>query len=227
MTNMKMKISFVAAALAATLDVSSAWTNQHVSLVRTAARSSTSHSRLDMAAVGIFFGTSTGHTQEAATAIYEALGSDIAAEPEDVETLKDVAAAFSSHDALIVGSPTWNTDADDERSGTAWDQLYYDKMPGMKEVLKGKKVAVFGVGDQASYGDYFCDAAGEMFDVFEGLGCKMLGAWSQEGYEHDDSKSIRGDKFCGLLLDQVNQEDLTEERAEKWWEQLKGEGILE
>jgi flavodoxin I len=229
---MSLKISFVAAvtALVATLDVSSAWTNQHVSLVRTGARTamrSSSRSRLDMAAVGIFFGTSTGSTQEAADCIYEALGSDIAAEPEDIETLEDVAAAFSAHDALIVGTPTWNTGADVERSGTGWDELYYDKMPTMKEALNGKKVAVFGLGDQESYAENFADATGELFDVFEGLGCKMLGAWSQEGYEHEDSKSIRGDKFCGLLLDMVNQEELTEERAKKWVEQLKGEGILE
>jgi flavodoxin I len=223
---MHMKISFVAAALVATLDVSSAWTNQHVSLIRTAARSRASSSRLE-AAVGIFFGTSTGSTQEAADFIYAALGSDIAAEPEDVETLEDVAAAFSAHDALIVGTPTWNTGAEVERSGTGWDELYYAKMPSMKEALKDKKVAVFGLGDQESYAENFADATGELFDVFESLGCKMLGAWSQEGYEHEDSKSIRGDKFCGLLLDVVNQEELTEERANKWVEQLKGEGILE
>lgn len=236
---MSMKISFVATVtvLAATLDVSSAWTNQHVSRVRTAStagsgmRSSRAPSRsstsLEMAAVGIFFGTSTGSTQEAADFIYEALGSDLAAEPEDIETLEDVAAAFSAHDALIVGTPTWNTGADVERSGTGWDELYYDKIPTMKEALKDKKVAVFGLGDQESYAENFADATGELFDVFESLGCKMLGAWSQEGYEHEDSKSIRGDKFCGLLLDVVNQEELTEERAKKWVEQLKGEGILE
>ena len=111
---MSMKISFVAATvtvlLAATLDLSSAWTNQHVSRVRTRTASArTSSTSLEMAAVGIFFGTSTGSTQEAADFIYEALGSDIAAEPEDIETLEDVAAAFAAHDALIVGTPTWNT----------------------------------------------------------------------------------------------------------------------
>jgi flavodoxin I len=230
---MTMKISFVAAAatvLVATLDTSSAWTNQHVSLgrPRTASASATMRSRTMLEAqVGIFFGTSTGSTQEAADFIYEALGSDIAAEPEDIETLEDVAAAFSAHDALIVGTPTWNTGAEVERSGTGWDELYYKTIPKMKEALKDKKVAVFGLGDQESYAENFADATGELFDVFEGLGCKMLGAWSMEGYEHEDSKSIRGDKFCGLLLDVVNQEELTEGRAKKWVEQLKGEGILE
>ena len=138
-----------------------------------------------------------------------------------------MAAAFSAHDSLIVGTPTWNTGADVERSGTGWDELYYAKMPKMQAALKGKKVAVFGLGDQESYAENYADATGELFDAFEGLGCQMLGAWSQEGYEHEDSKSIRGDKFCGLLLDAVNQEELTEERVEQWVAQLKGEGLLE
>ena len=55
----------------------------------------------------------------------------------------------------------------------------------------------------------------------------MLGYTSQEGYEHDDSKAIRGDLFCGLLCDEVNQDDLTDERVTNWVAQLKDEGILD
>ena len=55
----------------------------------------------------------------------------------------------------------------------------------------------------------------------------MLGHTSTEGYLHDESKSQRGDKFVGLLLDAVNQEELTEERIKNWVSALKSEGILE
>lgn len=67
----------------------------------------------------------------------------------------------------------------------------------------------------------------QLHDVFEDLGCKLLGYTSQEGYEHEGSKAIRGEKFCGLLCDEVNQDDLTSERVESWVAQLKAEGILE
>ena len=189
--------------------------------------STPSFTRLD-AAVGIFYGTCTGSTSEAADLIHQAFGSGVADEPIDVDSLTDeaLAASLKEHDALIVGAPTWNTGAESECSGTGWDKFYYSKLPAMKSEMSGKKVAVFGLGDQSSYSEYFCDAAGEIWDVFRGLDCKMLGAWSQEGYEHEDSKSIRGDKFCGLLLDAVNQEDMTEERVQKWVAQLKDEGIL-
>jgi len=55
----------------------------------------------------------------------------------------------------------------------------------------------------------------------------MLGYTSTEGYLHDESKSQRGDKFIGLLLDAVNQEELTEERVKNWVASLKADGILD
>ena len=118
-------------------------------------------------------------------------------------------------DALIVGTPTWNTGADVERSGTGWDEIYYGEMQECNDLV-GKKVAVFGLGDSVSYGENYADASGELHDVFEKLGCQMMGYTSQEGYLHEASKAIRGDLFCGLLNDAVNQEELMEERVEKW-----------
>jgi flavodoxin I len=151
----------------------------------------------------------------------------LAAAPVDVDSLKgSVAAEFAQHAALIVGTPTWNTGADTQRSGTGWDELYYsDKLP----LLQGKKVAVFGLGDQVSYGENYADATGELYDVFSNRGCDMVeyAHVSQEGYEHEASKSIRGDQFCGLLLDEINQEDLTNERIERWVAQLRDGGFFD
>ena len=178
------------------------------------------------AKIGLFFGTSTGSTEEAANLIASEFGSDVVEGPIEIDSLKgNVAAEFVKHDALIVGTPTWNTGADTERSGTGWDEIYYGEMQDLD--ISGKKVAVFGLGDSVSYSENYADASGELHDVFQNLGANMLGYTSQEGYEHDDSKAIRGDKFCGLLLDAVNQEDLTQERIKQWVAQLIDEGILE
>lgn len=92
--------------------------------------------------------------------------------------------------------------------------------------IAGKKVAVFGLGDSVSYSENYADASGELHDVFESLGCSMMGYTSTDGYLHEESKAIRGDKFCGLLLDAVNQEELTEERVQNWVAALIDEGIL-
>lgn len=178
---------------------------------------------LCMANVGVFFGTSTGSTEDVADMLAEKLGAE---GPFDVDDGDSIVETFKKYDSLIVGTPTWNTGADTERSGTGWDELYYSSMEGLPG-LEGKNVAVFGLGDSVSYAENFSDAAGELHDVFEALGCKMHGFVSQEGYLHEDSKSIRGDKFCALLLDAVNQEDLTEERVDNWIEQLTQEGFFE
>mmetsp|Transcript_6737 Transcript_6737/g.10473 ORF Transcript_6737/g.10473 Transcript_6737/m.10473 type:complete len:303 (-) Transcript_6737:41-949(-) len=175
--------------------------------------------------VGIFFGTSTGSTQEAADIIAEEFGDDVASSPIEIDEIQgSVAAEFSKYDALVVGTPTWNTGADVERSGTGWDEIYYGEMADLN--IAGKKVAVFGLGDSVSYSENYADASGELYDVFESLGCSMLGATSTDGYLHEASKAIRGDKFCGLLLDEVNQEELTGERVKNWVAALIGEGLL-
>lgn len=54
-----------------------------------------------------------------------------------------------------------------------------------------------------------------------------MGYTSQEGYQHKESKAIRGESFCGLLLDAVNEEELTEERVKNWVAKLLDQGILD
>lgn len=43
------------------------------------------------------------------------------AEPQDIGDV-DVS-SLATYDGLIVGAPTWNTGADSDRSGTAWDDV--------------------------------------------------------------------------------------------------------
>ncbi len=58
--------------------------------------------------------------------------------------------------------------------------------PGLD--LKGKPVAVFGLGDSIGYGEYFCDAMEELYSSFKASGAKMVGHWPADGYQHEDSK---------------------------------------
>jgi len=173
----------------------------------------------------IVYGTSTGSTETVADMIAAEFGSD-AEGPIEIDGIHgSLAKKFADFDAIIVGTPTWNTGADTERSGTGWDEIYYDEMQDLN--ISGKKVAVFGLGDQISYSENYADASGELHDVFKDLGCEMMGYTSYEGYEHESSKAVRGDKFCGLLCDMVNEDDLSEGRVKNWVSQLKAEGILE
>lgn len=58
--------------------------------------------------------------------------------------------------------------------------------------LKGKPVAVFGLGDSIGYGEYFCDAMEELYSTFKATGAKMVGHWPADGYQHEDSKVLFG-----------------------------------
>merc|ERR1719210_1218572 len=167
-------------------------------------------------AVGLLYATQTGNTETVAGYIADASGLEAA----DVGDYG--AEDLTEFDGLIVGCPTWNTGADEYRSGTAWDDIIDE----IKEVdLKGKPVAVFGCGDSAAYGENFCDGIEELHGVFQAAGAKMIGYVDSSGYTHSESKSDQGGKFLGCPFDEDNESDQSEERAQAWVEQLKGEGM--
>jgi len=167
-------------------------------------------------AVGLFWSTQSGKTEEVAGMIASAAGI------EAKEISEASVADLAGYDGLIVGTPTWNTGADEQRSGTAWDDLL-EEIRGTD--LCGKPVAVFGTGDSVSYGDNFCDAIEELHSTFAAAGAKMLGPVDSSGYEHSESKSDQGGKFLGLPCDQDNEDDKTEGRVKAWVTQLKSEGM--
>merc|ERR1711924_372795 len=70
------------------------------------------------------------------------------------------------------------------------------------------------------------DAAGELYDLFTAKGAKVFGMTSQDGYDHVESKAVYDDKFCGLMCDEDNQYDMSEERVGAWVTQLKDEGFM-
>merc|ERR1712194_699893 len=168
-------------------------------------------------AVGLYYSTSTGNTETAAGYIAEAFS----VEAEDIGDAED--AAISGASSLVIGAPTWHTGADEQRSGTSWDDWLYDTLPNVD--IDGKSIAIFGMGDRQSYGDNYCDAAGELYDLFTAKGAKVFGLTSTDGYDHTDSKAIRDDKFVGLMLDEDNQYDMSEDRVTAWVAQLKEEGF--
>merc|ERR1712048_763964 len=167
-------------------------------------------------AVGLFWGTQSGETEEVA----DMIAAEAGVESKDISKMS--AGDLAGYDGLIVGTPTWNTGADEERSGTAWDEL-------LEEIrstdLCGKPVAVFGTGDSVSYGDNYRDAIEELHSTFAAAGAKMLGYVASDGYQHSESKSVSGDKFLGPPCDQDNEDDQSEDRVKAWVAQLKGEGM--
>ena len=166
-----------------------------------------------MAKIGLFYATDTGNTRKIAKRIKKQF------EEGEIE-LFDVAKAtpdtMKDCEALIVGTPTLG---DGELPDTL--AAFLEQMDSSH--VNGKTIAMFGLGDQVGYPTEFVDALGITYKKLKKLGANLIGGWSAEGYEFEKSKALRDGEFVGLVLDQDNQADQTDERLEEWLEQVKPE----
>ena len=117
-------------------------------------------------------------------------------------------------DLLILGSSTWGLGElqDDWLSGIAM----LDSLD-----LTGRKVAVFGLGDQNGFPDTFADAMGILAEKAEERGAAIIGETSSAGYAYSISAAEKDGRFRGLALDDNNEPEKTPDRIGRWVEQLK------
>jgi flavodoxin I len=163
-----------------------------------------------MSKIGIYYGSTTGNTQEVAEDIAKKLNVDKA----DLHDVSKANADYSAYDVILFGSPTLGLgDLQDD-----WED-YIDKVKAAD--LSGKKVALFGCGDSSSYSDTFGDAVGKIYDAVKGKGCELIGKVSTEGYTYDSSEAVVDGQFVGLLIDNDNESSLTDQRIAMWTEDLK------
>ena len=172
---------------------------------------------LASAKVGILFGTDTGNTEAMAEKINDnltALGCDCM-----TSNIIDLTVDwFEPFDLIIMGIPTWDFGGIQE-DWENWEEL----LPLLP--LHGKVVALYGMGDQLGYGDYFVDAMGWLYEKLQATGAQFIGRWSTAGYDFEASLAVNKDKsyFCGLAIDDDQQFDLTDERIANWITQLQQE----
>ena len=161
-----------------------------------------------MSKIGIFFGSTTGVTEEIANKISNNL------EGAEVYNISGNEDKLNDFDVLILGTSTWGFgDLQDDWQGTLDELANLD--------LNGKKVAYFGTGDQSTFADTFIDGIGIINDEIEKTGALVIGQTSIDGYEFSGSKAVVDGEFLGLAIDEVNQSELTDERVEKWISELK------
>lgn len=164
--------------------------------------------------IGIFYGSSSGHTKKVAEKILTFFGKD-KADLFDVRNSgkEDV----MKYTFLIFGTSAWGIgDMQDDWESFIGEIAYLD--------FSGKKIAVFGLGDQLTYPDSFADALGTLY-------CRLpdksviVGGWETDGYKYYYSMAERDGKFVGLVLDEHNQPELSDGRLQKWLKSLKKEFV--
>lgn len=161
-----------------------------------------------MKKIGLFYASETGNTRAVAKTIQQRYFGPGLMDLHDVEDAD--AATIEGYAALILGTPT----------------VGCGEIPDSMEILlqrlgdasvRGKTVACFGLGDQVGYPHEFVDALGLLCEELESRGAEVVGDWPIDGYDFDASKADRGaGLFCGLVLDEDNQFELTESRLDAW-----------
>lgn len=165
-----------------------------------------------MKKIGIFYGSNTGMTAEVAEEIAALLG----VAKEDVHNVsKSAPSEVAPYDVLLLGTSTWG-------NGELQDD-WYDFIDGLEALdLKGKKIALFGCGDETMR-DTFCGAIGELYNRLQKTGASFIGAFDANVYDFDNSPAFIDGVYVGLCLDQVNKEELTAPRIKEWVAKIKTE----
>jgi len=169
------------------------------------------------APIGLFYGSTTCYTEMIAERIQELAGKDRI----DINNISQTPVnKIVLYEYIIFGIPTWDYGELQEDWDIIWDEL--DELD-----LRGKTVAIFGLGDQIGYGQWFQDAIGYLAIQVESCGAELVGHWPNIGYEFEASKGLTPDSshFFGLALDEENQADQSEDRLKKWLSQLQMPGL--
>tara|TARA_B100001093_G_scaffold140070_1_gene132661 strand:+ start:998 stop:1492 length:495 start_codon:yes stop_codon:yes gene_type:complete len=161
------------------------------------------------------YGSDTGITELVVSLIDKELEIDL----DIIEVFSIKVEDFNRYDTLIIGVPTWYVG--DLQSD--WEDFYPDFQ---KVNFRGKRVCFFGLGDQYGYPDNFVDGIGILAKVVLENGGEIFGYWPNNGYEFNESLGLKDNNtFYGLVIDEDNQQELTEERIKSWVQQIKSELI--
>ena len=160
------------------------------------------------ATVGLFYGSSTCYTEMTAEKIVSRLGQS---NVDVFNIADDPIITAQRYDCLIFGIPTWDYGELQEDWEACWEEL--DELD-----LHGKPVALYGLGDQLGYPEWFLDAMGYLHHKLTQQGAQCVGYWPVEGYDFEQSKALTADgsHFVGLALDEDNQFDLSDARLDSW-----------
>ncbi|WP_066628331.1 flavodoxin [Labilibacter marinus] len=162
-----------------------------------------------MSKTGIFYGSSVGNTRFVAEKLADLLPE---AELNPVEQAEQ--SDIEKYDFLILGTSTWGVGNLQDDFETFVDTL-------VNTDLEGKTVALFGLGDQFTYPDTFCNGMGKLYDLIKDKGCKFVGDWPIDEYDFSESIAVVDNNFVGLALDEDNEPDLTDYRLKEWIKKIK------
>ena len=161
--------------------------------------------------IKLIYGSDTGNTELVTEDLVKLLDNI------EVTTVADLTPEDWDHDKFILGIPTWY----DGELQSDWEE-YFEEFKTID--FTDKTVAIFGLGDQYGYDEWFCDGVGILAKEILKNGGTVIGYTDKdESYDFETTPKsiIKDDVFYGLCIDEDNQGELTQDRLKKWVEQLK------
>ena len=177
-----------------------------------------------MGKIGIFFGTDSGTTRLMAKKMARLLG-DVADKPLNVNRIE--VDDMLQYDALILGTPTYGDGQVPGLSTKVKDGSWEEFLPKLRQQnLQGKRVALYGLGDQEKYGERFASGLYQLYEAVHEAGAEIIGAWPVTDYSFEASRAVVDGQFVGLVIDNSNQPLMTDDRIGAWLEMIR-EPLLE
>ncbi len=173
--------------------------------------------------IGIFFGTDSGTTRLIAKKIsrrlQQHLGEAAVAKPLNVNRIDPQ--QLLGFDSLILGTPTYGEGVLPGKASKNSEASWLEFLPQLEGMdFSGKRIALFGLGDQEQYPGHFLDAMMDLHQFFRHAGAEMIGTTSTEGFAFTHSRAVLDGRFVGLALDQHLQHPLSEPRIDDWLDQV-------
>lgn len=173
-----------------------------------------------MKKIGLFFGTDSGTTRLIGKKIARLLGPELVAKPQNVNriTIRDML----QYPVLILGTPSYGDGILPGKTTGVQAGSWEEFLPQLQAVdLSDKLIAIYGLGDQEKYSEHFADSLMLLYRALKKQGANIIGEWSTEGYQFEQSKSVVDNKFVGLVIDNGFQGLLTDKRIKTWLDQIK------
>jgi len=166
--------------------------------------------------IGLFYGSTTCYTEMAAEKIQAQLDELFDQSVVTLHNIKDDALSLcEEYDFVIFGISTWDYGELQEDWESQWSDL-------LDLNLQHKLIALYGMGDQVGYTDWFQDALGLLHQQLQALNPQFIGYWPNTDYDFAASKALinEGTHFVGLALDDETQYEKTDARIYEWCQQL-------
>ncbi len=114
-----------------------------------------------------------------------------------------------------VGADHWSNETIEDE----WQEFFLKR----DEIsFENKKLAIVGLGNSVLYPEHFADGMAHLHNKITKKNGKIYGFVDAKDYTFTDSEAVNSDGFfCGLAIDEDNEEELTTERLEKWISVLK------